>query len=105
MKKVKVELHPQTYEFLAADFKAGKRCSLDIGSMIVEVTVKGKKFTRSQATGPDAFAPMTDEELKQKFRDNASYSPFDTDKVERLIETIYKLDKLDNVVDIGLTLD
>ena len=51
----------------------------------------------------EKFAEMTDEELKEKFRENASYSPFPLDRVEKLIETIYELDKIDNVAEIGLT--
>ncbi len=105
MKKVKVELYPQIDELLATEFKVGVNITgTSFRNTIVEITAKGKKFT-TEVTAAKGYPanPMTDKELKEKFRDNAYYSPLTSDKVERLIETIYELDKVDNIAQIGLT--
>ena len=70
----------------------------------MEIIAKGKEFTTEVTAAKGSSAnPMTDEELKEKFRDNAYYSALARDKVERLIEAIYELDKDDNMAQVGLT--
>lgn len=99
MKKVRVELHPDSAELSANSIKARLA---NFGDVVVEITAKGKKFTArvgQQKGSPQN--PMTDDELKDKFRENASCLPGEILRVEEIIE---KIDDLENISDItGLT--
>ncbi|MFC1930570.1 MmgE/PrpD family protein, partial [Chloroflexota bacterium] len=67
MKKVRVELHPRYEEICTNLIRVGKLPNF--ANVIVEITAKGKKFTAEvehQKGSPQN--PMTDEELKEKFR-------------------------------------
>ena len=44
--------------------------------------------------------PLTNEELIEKFRDNAGYCALGSDKVEKAIETIYRLEKIDDIKEL-----
>jgi len=94
--KVKIELHPQTDEIIAGKVKAGQ--SPTFGKTIVELTAKGRKFV-TEVEGPrgDPDNPLSESELLEKFRHNASYSFLEEEKVEKVIEAILDLDKLDSV--------
>lgn len=95
MKKVKVEVHPLARELNRDAHDAS------FFDAIVEVTAKGRTFS-TESTGakghPDK--PMSDEELKTKFRNNASYSSLTKASVEKVIDMCYELEKLDDVTDL-----
>ena len=95
MQKVDVQLHPKDEELGPKALREGKGLYFDT---VVEVTAKGRKFTTEVAVPPGTAAfPMTDEELREKFRDNASYSPLEVDRVEEVIHTCAKLEELDDM--------
>jgi 2-methylcitrate dehydratase PrpD len=96
MKKVRVVVHPKEHEIITSRSNAGQL--LIYYDVIVEITAKGKRFIAeiSEAKGPPGN-PMTDGELREKFRNNASYSTLATDRIEKVIETVYELDKIDNI--------
>lgn len=98
--KVKIELHPQTDEIIAKKVKAGQKPGFR--KTIVEIKAKGKKFI-TEVEGPrgDPDNPLSESELLEKFRHNASYSVIEKDKVEKIIEAILNLDKLDNVRELS----
>jgi len=96
MPKVKVRLHPRAEELEAEKLKTGGNPVF--WNSIIEISAKGEKFT-TEVTTPKGMPanPMSVSELEDKFRHNASFSLVNQDKVERIIETIWSLDKLDNV--------
>ena len=65
---------------------------------IVEITVKGKVFTR-EVVSPKGAAdrPVSEAELVEKFRVNASYSALRSRKVEELIGLLSRLDELEDI--------
>jgi 2-methylcitrate dehydratase PrpD len=99
MKKVRVQLHPRAGELMRNLIKAGKEPSFR--DTIVEVTAKGKKFTAEVKYSKDSPAnPMTDNELKEKFRNNAYYSSLRASKVDKIIEMINDLEKITNITEL-----
>jgi 2-methylcitrate dehydratase PrpD len=105
-KKVKVELHPQTDEILASKVKAGQKPGFR--NTIVEIKAKGQRFAievPEPRGGPDN--PPTESELLEKFRNNAAYSSLKQDRVEQIIELIWRLDEIENVRELSrlLSLD
>jgi 2-methylcitrate dehydratase PrpD len=98
--KVKIELHPQTDEIIAAKVKAGQKPGFR--KTIVEIKAKGQRFVteiEGPRGGPDN--PLSESELLEKFRDNASYSAIKAEKTEKIIEAILNLEKLGNVRKLG----
>lgn len=97
--KIQLKLHPRIDEFIAEQAKEGK-LPIYMGS-IVEITAKGKKFTTevvSPKGAPDR--PVSQDELAEKFRVNASYSMLKRSKVEKLIGLLLSLDEIDDVVEL-----
>lgn len=96
MERVKVELHPRASELLAKQMKTtGGTFFTDT---IVEIIARGRKFSveiSSHKGKPDN--PMTESELVDKFRNNASYSMVKSSKVEEIIQMISELEKVDDV--------
>ena len=88
-------LHPRAEELLAGKTKAGQ--APRFRNVIVEVTAKGKKFTGEVEAARRMLNPIRDEELKAKFRNNASYSPLKVEKVEECLKMLYKLEMIDDV--------
>ena len=68
---------------------------------IVEITAKGEKFT-TEVVSPKGAAdrPVSQDELIEKFRGNASYSMLKSSKVDELIGLLLHLDEIDNVVEL-----
>ena len=94
--KVKLEVHPQSDEYMTDAIKTG--VVPIIWSSIVEITADGKRYTKEmKAPRGSKDYPATKDELHAKFRTNASYSMIKTGKVEAVIEMIDNLDDL-NVV-------
>ncbi|MDI7258823.1 MAG: MmgE/PrpD family protein [Thermodesulfobacteriota bacterium] len=98
--KVKIELHPQTDEIIAGKVKAGQKPGFR--KTIVEIKAKGRKFV-TEVEGPrgDPDNPLSESELLEKFRHNASYSFLEKEKAEKIIEAILNLDELDSVKELG----
>ena len=48
--------------------------------------------------------PFTEKELEAKFRNNASYSMLKSSKVDKLIEMIYELEKVDDISKVTMLL-
>lgn len=98
--KVKIDLHPQTDEIIAAKVKAGQKPGFR--KTIVEIKAKGRKFvTELEWPRGDTNNPMSETELLEKFRNNASYSSLEKDKIDKIIEAVLKLDELENIRVLG----
>lgn len=96
MKKVKVEVHPNAEETTIKAAKAGSMTGF-FGAT-VEVTARGKKYVAEIAETKGGPAnPLSDDELIAKFKTNADYSLVRTDKIERIVDTIFNLEKVDNI--------
>ena len=74
--------------------------------IVVELTVDGKKYTatgRRQYAGikveqpGDTRKPLSDDEIRAKFRNNAEYSSLKSEAVERIIDAVYRLEEFDDV--------
>jgi 2-methylcitrate dehydratase PrpD len=99
MPKVKVKVHPDEGQLMAEKVKAG--LSPVFLNVIVEVLAHGRKYITEEATPKGSVSnPMTAAELIDKFRRNASYSLLKQSKVDPIIETIWNLDKLENVTEL-----
>ena len=97
--KIKLEPHPKIDELLAEQARKGK-LPIYMGN-IVEITAKGEKFT-TEVVSPKGAAdrPVSQDELIEKFRGNASYSMLKSSKVDELIGLLLHLDEIDNVVEL-----
>lgn len=95
MGNVKVAVHPRTDELIISALKKGNSSFCDV---IVELTAKGKKFT-AEVSEPKGSPcdPITEEELIDKFRNNAYYAPIKSDNIPKIIKTIFELEKIRDV--------
>ena len=95
--KVKVETHPQAEELEISKIKSGKLPVFT--DTVVEITAKGgRKYTIDVPAPKGTPAnPMTETELADKFRTNASYSMVTGDRVEDIIRIVLELEKLDDI--------
>ncbi|MFC1986846.1 MmgE/PrpD family protein, partial [Chloroflexota bacterium] len=99
MEKVKVEIHPNTDELASARVKASK--SPVFGNIIAEIYAGGRKFTAEvEAPRGDRSRALTEEELKEKFRNNAGYSSLKVSRYEKAIDMILNLEKVDDVCEL-----
>ena len=99
-KKVRIELHPRIEELMRSKIKAGK-VPLFMDT-IVEITVRGgRKFT-VEITAPKGSPtnPVTEIELVEKFRTNASYSMLPNRRVGKIIEMIKGLEEVDDITNL-----
>jgi len=96
--KIKLELHPRIDELIAEQAKKGK-LPIYMGN-IVEITARGKKFT-IEVVSPKGAAdrPVSQDELVEKFKVNASYSLLRSSKVERLIGVLLRLDEVNDITE------
>lgn len=96
VEKVKLEVHPEYDEYVTNAIKKG--IVPITWSAIVELTAGGKRYTKEmKAPRGSKDYPATKDELRDKFRTNASYSMIKTGKTEAVIEMIDHLDNLDDV--------
>ena len=69
----------------------------------IEVVAKGKTFTANSRYIRGSWQPeefrMTDEKLKQKFRDNAS-TVLAVSKIDKAVEMVFELEKLENTAEL-----
>ncbi len=99
MPKVKVKLHPRAEEIVAERVAAGKAPVFH--DALCVISARGRKFTLEvSAPKGSPSDPMTEQEVGDKFRQNAQFSLLKKEKVERAIETIWKLDELDCVAQL-----
>ena len=91
-KRVKVEMHPRTEELMRSKIKAGKM-PLFLDTIAGITTKGGRKFT-IEITAPKA---MTETELLEKFRTNASFSILPSSRVENIIEMTQGLEEVDDI--------
>lgn len=75
-----------------------------IDEIFVEIKAAGKNYSAAAKGLPSTKAPpliieppLTDDEIKVKFRNNASYGPLSTDKVENIINAVYRLEEIEDV--------
>jgi 2-methylcitrate dehydratase PrpD len=96
MKKVRVEALPKSENALVNPV---------FTETTIEMTADGNKYTASgisQFPGVkveqpgDTRKPLNDSEIKAKFRNNAGYSFLTAEKVEKIIDTVYRLEELEN---------
>ncbi len=99
MKNTRIEIHPDAPATNMSQAKTGKLQGY-FGAT-VEITVKGKKYIADikDAKGSPEN-PITEEEVLAKFRNNAGYSMLRSDKVEKIIETVYRLENVDNITSL-----
>ena len=99
MKKVRITPHPRTEELIKKAFETGLFPSFF--NTIVDIFANGEKYTAEvNATKGFAENPVTDEELEAKFRHNATFSILRSDKVEKIIEMIYDLEKVNDITEL-----
>lgn len=96
MEKVKVEVHPRASELLAKQMKTSS--GTFFADTIAEITAKGRKFTTEVSVHKGKPEnPMTEAELVEKFRNNASYSMLKSSRVEEVIQMISALEEVDDI--------
>jgi 2-methylcitrate dehydratase PrpD len=68
---------------------------------IVDVIAKGKRYT-AEVNLPKGSPenPVTGQELETKFRHNATFSNLRSDKVDKVIEMLYELEKVDDITEL-----
>jgi 2-methylcitrate dehydratase PrpD len=65
------------------------------------LTAKGQTFSEDIAAPKGTVEnPLTEAELLDKFRNNASFSTLSANKVEAIIERVADLEKLEDVTDL-----
>lgn len=104
-RKVSIEGNDQTMKTIAEDMTSGYPRQPKRLPTTVEVKAKGKLFEKSvEYAKGDPWLPetvMTDEELKEKYRANATeisdLSPSWRQKTEKAIETIFALEGLKDI--------
>ncbi len=94
--RIKIENHPQHTEIMTAKIKSGKPHLFR--DVIVEITARGEKF-RAEEVCPrgDPGNPATESEILAKFRNNVSFSMLPSSRGEEIIETINKLEEVDDI--------
>jgi 2-methylcitrate dehydratase PrpD len=99
-KKVRVEVHPRTEELMTNKIKMGKLPVF--WDTIVEIMAKGgRKFTiEISAPKGNPANPMTEIELMEKFRTNASYSVLPSSRVNDIIRIINALEEVNDILEL-----
>lgn len=106
MERVKMELHPRLSDLMAAKIRAGK--PPHFWDTLVEIRARGERFSEEiSAPKGSASNPLTEAELLEKFRHNASYSMITSRRAEEIIEATSELDKVDDIAQFAglLTMD
>ncbi|MFH1088122.1 MAG: MmgE/PrpD family protein [Chloroflexota bacterium] len=99
MKSVTVEEHPKCIEMLQERFKVSTYSSFR--GALVEITARGQKFSTEVITPKgSAGNPISREELCDKFMTNASYSSLDARRSAEALDTLLKLEKVQNVKEL-----
>ena len=93
--RIELVADPEITRLMETNWEAGGMGSMEI------VTKKGERYTYSAdyRRGHSVKWPMTDDELKDKLRDYAS-GVLSKGRIERVIETIFRLEELHNVAEL-----
>ena len=91
MKKVRIAVHPQADEIIGDNLKAIGPTHLKTSA--VEIRARGGKWVAEDTSA----APMTAEEVEEKFRHNASFSWLRSEKIDQIVETVDKLEQIDYI--------
>jgi len=95
-KKVKVEIDPEMDRAYFEEDKLSARVEI--------VTEKGEKLERFvDIPKGDPLNPLTDQEIEEKFRNQASYSVKE-EEIETVIRKIYDLENIDDISDLMVSL-
>lgn len=96
-KKVRVEVHPQAGDLMSNRIKAGKLPVF--WDTIVEIMAKGGRRFTVEIPIPkgNPANPMTEKDLVEKFKTNASYSILPSSRVENIIQMVMGLAELDDI--------
>jgi 2-methylcitrate dehydratase PrpD len=99
-KKVKIESHPRTEELFTNKIKSGKYPLF--WDTLVEISTKDGNSYNLEINAPKGTPanPLTESEVIEKFRTNASYSPLFSRKVDAIIEVVDKLEKLADTTEL-----
>lgn len=96
MKNVQVRPHPKAEELIINRLKSGEHPIFR--QVTVEVIAKRRKYKMEMTLPKGSPAkPLTEDELKEKFRNNASYSALRTEKAEKAIEVLCALEELEDI--------
>lgn len=96
MPKVKVKLHPRAAELETERLKVGGTPVFQ--NSLVDIMAGGKKFSaETEVPIGNPANPMSISDLEDKLKNNASYSLIRKDNVDRIIECIWDLERLDSV--------
>jgi 2-methylcitrate dehydratase PrpD len=96
MEKVTVKVHPEAERLVSDRIK--KNVFPLFWDVIVEIQAKGQTFsTEVNVIKGSAADPFTQEELNQKFRDNAAVSNLGPKKTEAVIQATSSLDEVGSV--------
>lgn len=97
--KVKIETYPRAEELITDALKMEKPLAMNT---IVEMNARGSRFVVEVSTPKGRPGnPITETELIEKFKINASYSMLPNNRVEEILQTIGELEELEDVT--GLT--
>lgn len=99
MSKVKIGVHPDASEIAVDRVKSGKPPFFD--NTIVELTVRGKTYTAEGREAKGSLArPLDDDDLKEKFNNNASYSSLSEARISRITEEMNNLENVAHIRDL-----
>ncbi|MBI2954536.1 MAG: MmgE/PrpD family protein [Chloroflexi bacterium] len=99
MSKVRIDVHPRASEFLTARIQAGMMPAF--WDSIVEIAARGQRFTAEVPAPKGSPAnPLSEAELWEKFRNNASFSPLPSVRVDEIIATLSDIEKLDDITEL-----
>ncbi len=99
MGKVRTESHERAGELIAGRIREGKLGKFE--NTVVEITARCRKFSCEVAIPRGRLGnPLTEEELKAKFRDNARYSAITAKKSEEALGMLSSLEELKDVSEL-----
>ncbi len=99
--KIKCEMHPRASEVVAENIKKGTRRPF-ILNVIVEVRARGQKFIwEEDFLRGDPANTVSEAEILAKFRNNASFSMIPSSRVEKIIQVIGQLEKVDDITKLA----
>lgn len=94
-RRIRVEKYPGADELIADALKREKPLAMNT---LVELSARGERFMAEIKTPRGRPSnPLTEAELIEKFRRNASFSMLPTVRIPEIIKTILELERLDDV--------
>jgi 2-methylcitrate dehydratase PrpD len=103
MKKVKVAVHPNAEELILKNLKAGKAPVLWLAQ--VEIIANGRKYSievlEPRGKGENQ---LSDDDIREKFRQNAIFSPLPKSQSERILELLGNLEKIEDMNELAIAI-